>query len=108
MSRCCWRALRRSSCRADRVAGADAAREAGASVIVMDDGFQNPSLRKDFSLIVIDAGRGLGNGQVFPAGPMRAPLAAQLGRTDVLLVSGEGTLPPTLSQRRCRARAGLS
>jgi tetraacyldisaccharide 4'-kinase len=74
----------------DRVPGADAARAAGASVIVMDDGFQNPSLRKDLSLIVIDGSRGLGNGQVFPAGPLRAPLATQVGRTDLLLVSGEG------------------
>jgi tetraacyldisaccharide 4'-kinase len=74
----------------DRVAGADAARKAGASVIVMDDGFQNPSLRKDVALIVIDSNRGVGNGRVFPAGPLRAPLAAQLDRTDVIIVSGDG------------------
>jgi tetraacyldisaccharide 4'-kinase len=73
----------------DRVAGAVAAREAGASVIVMDDGFQNPSLQKDIALIVIDANRGVGNGAVFPAGPLRAPLDAQIACTDVLLVSGE-------------------
>jgi tetraacyldisaccharide 4'-kinase len=57
----------------------------------MDDGFQNPSIAKDASLIVIDSDRGLGNGLVFPAGPLRAPLKPQLARTDALIVVGEGT-----------------
>jgi tetraacyldisaccharide 4'-kinase len=57
----------------------------------MDDGFQNPALVKDATLIVIDGARGIGNGLVFPAGPLRAPLAAQLARTDALVVIGTGT-----------------
>lgn len=74
----------------DRVGGAALARAQGASVILLDDGFQNPSLAKDASLIVIDSGRGLGNGCLFPAGPLRAPLAPQIARTDALIVVGEG------------------
>ena len=74
----------------DRVAGAQAAAAGGASVVVMDDGLQNASLAKDFTLAVVDGRRGLGNGSVFPAGPLRAPLAAQLARTNALLVIGDG------------------
>jgi len=74
----------------DRVAGARAARAAGATVIVMDDGLQNALLAKDFTLAVVDARRGIGNGRVFPAGPLRAPLAAQLKRSDAFLVVGDG------------------
>jgi tetraacyldisaccharide 4'-kinase len=60
------------------------------NTIVMDDGFQNPSLAKDFSLIVIDAGAGIGTGRVFPLGPLRAPLAFQAGMADAILLLGEG------------------
>jgi tetraacyldisaccharide 4'-kinase len=74
----------------DRPAGAQAAIAAGASVIVMDDGLQNASLVKDFTIAVVDGRRGLGNGRVFPAGPLRAPLAAQLASSDALLVIGDG------------------
>jgi tetraacyldisaccharide 4'-kinase len=75
----------------DRIDGAALARSQGATVIVMDDGFQNPALTKDASIIVIDGSRGLGNAGVFPAGPLRAPLAPQLARTDALVVVGDGT-----------------
>jgi tetraacyldisaccharide 4'-kinase len=74
----------------DRIAGVALARSQGASVILMDDGFQNPAIAKDASLIVIDGGRGLGNGCVFPAGPLRAPLPPQLARTDAVVVIGDG------------------
>jgi tetraacyldisaccharide 4'-kinase len=74
----------------DRVAGAAFAKAQGATVVIMDDGLQNASLAKDFTIAVVDGRRGLGNARVFPAGPLRAPLAAQLARTDALLVIGNG------------------
>jgi len=74
----------------DRLDGVALAKSQGATVVLMDDGFQNPKLLKDASLIVIDSERGLGNGKVFPAGPLRAPLKPQLARTDALVVIGDG------------------
>jgi tetraacyldisaccharide 4'-kinase len=81
----------------DRIGGVALARSQGASVILMDDGFQNPAIAKDASLIVIDSDRGLGNGRVFPAGPLRAPLPPQLERTDALIVVGDGTAAKTVA-----------
>jgi tetraacyldisaccharide 4'-kinase len=75
----------------DRIAGVALARSQAASVILMDDGFQNPAIAKDAALIVIDGDRGLGNGRVLPAGPLRAPLSLQLDRSDALIVVGDGT-----------------
>lgn len=72
----------------DRAAGATLAERQGASVVLLDDGFQNPSIEKNASFIVIDSNRGVGNGLVFPAGPLRAPLLHQVRKTDALIVIG--------------------
>src|SRR4029079_11470674 len=75
---------------ADRAAGAKLIEGTDASVIVMDDGFQNLQLVKDFSLIVVDSQVGLGNGLVMPVGPLRAPLDKQMPSADALLLIGDG------------------
>ena len=74
----------------DRPAGAALCRAQGADVVVMDDGLQNPSLAKDFSLAVVDAGAGIGNGLTFPAGPLRVPLARQWKHVHALVLIGDG------------------
>jgi tetraacyldisaccharide 4'-kinase len=75
----------------DRAAGALAAAKAGARVVVMDDGHQNPSVKTAVSLVVVDGETRqgewpFGDGAVFPAGPMREPLAAGLSRADAVVI----------------------
>lgn len=74
----------------DRVAGAKLAVSLGATHVVMDDGFQNPSIVKNASLLVVDGTAGIGNGRIIPAGPLRAPFREQLDFADALLLVGSG------------------
>ena len=69
----------------DRVAGAAEAKLAGADIIILDDGFQNPKLAKDLSFVVIDVAQGFGNGRVHPAGPLREPPNRALDRANAVI-----------------------
>jgi tetraacyldisaccharide 4'-kinase len=87
----------------DRPDGAKLLANLGVNVVIMDDGFQNPSLNKDLALVVISGERGTGNGLVFPAGPLRAPLATQIRHAHALVILGEGGSGKWI---RIAARAG--
>ena len=72
----------------DRRAGAKAAADVGAQVLILDDGYQDPSLAKDLSLVVVDGGFGFGNGRLIPAGPLREPVATGLARASAIVLIG--------------------
>jgi len=97
----------------DRVKGAEAAVVGGAEILVMDDGFQNPTLIKDLSLVVVDGGFGFGNRRLLPAGPLREPLERGLARASGVVVLGRDrvnvgeVLPPTLPRLTAWLRPGL-
>lgn len=74
----------------NRKAGAIAAAAAGAELLILDDGFQDPHLAKDLSIVLIDAQRGFGNGWVMPSGPLREPAGKGLARADAVVLIGNG------------------
>ncbi len=74
---------------ADRYEGAKFAEQAGHDFIIMDDGLQNPSLHKDFTLLVVDGWSGFGNEKLIPAGPLRTPIQNGMKHIDAVLMIGD-------------------
>lgn len=91
----------------DRAAGVRAAVADGAEAVILDDGFQNPSVAKDLSLVVVDAARGWGNGRAIPAGPLRETVTAGLRRADFVLSIGDGAAQEAFLARWGSALGGL-
>jgi tetraacyldisaccharide 4'-kinase len=82
----------------DRAAGVREAAAAGAQIVLLDDGFQNPSVQKDLSLVVVDSDYGFGNRRVIPAGPLREAAAPGLARASAIVLLGDGPAPDPVRQ----------
>lgn len=94
----------------DRAAGAQQADSQGYELIILDDGFQNPHLHKDFSLLVVDETYGFGNGWCLPAGPLREPVRRGLQRADAVVQVSRTigqSAPPSIPTYRPIIRARL-
>ncbi len=77
---------------ADRVAAArHLLANTSVNVIIADDGLQHYRLARDLEIAVVDGRRGIGNGRMLPAGPLREP-ACRLAQVDVVLVNGAETV----------------
>jgi tetraacyldisaccharide 4'-kinase len=94
----------------DRAASGRAALQAGAQLLLMDDGLQNPGLIQDFPLLTIDGAVGFGNGRLLPAGPLREPIAVAAARTACAVLIGPDRtgalrhLPPGLAVLQAELR----
>ncbi|MDR1026732.1 MAG: tetraacyldisaccharide 4'-kinase [Lactobacillus sp.] len=93
----------------NRYQAAQIAIKEGAEIIIMDDGFQNPTLYKDVSFVVVDAGFGFGNRYCIPAGPLRERVSRGMKRADGIILVGkdENNLAKKLSKRHPVFRATI-
>ena len=91
----------------DRAAGVHAAQDAGADIVLLDDGLQNPSIIKTRSIVVVDSETGFGNGYCLPAGPLREPVSEGLKRADLVLAIGSGAARQRFIAQWAQALSGV-
>ncbi|WP_421853698.1 tetraacyldisaccharide 4'-kinase [Oricola sp.] len=87
----------------NRAQGATELVAAGIDFIIMDDGFQSRGVHYDYALIAVDSRRGIGNGAVIPAGPLRAPMVLQMRHADAVLRVGNGDAADPVVRAAARA-----
>jgi tetraacyldisaccharide 4'-kinase len=92
----------------DRQKAAIAAIQNGATVVLSDDGLQNPQFQKDISLLVMESDYGVGNGQLLPVGPLREPVRKALARSDAVILIGKGSYKPKTNLPIWRAKVTLT
>ena len=82
-----------------KVLGVKAAIQAGADIIILDDGFQNMSVHKDLSIVIADASLGFGNEHIIPAGPLREKFSSGIKRADILISIGSNKSQKKFSKK---------
>lgn len=87
----------------DRAAGARLLASRGCDLVIMDDGFQSARIHMDYALLVVDGRRGVGNGHIIPAGPVRAPIVQQLSLAQAVLKIGDGDAANRIVRMASRA-----
>ncbi len=89
----------------NRIASADAAILSGANVLIMDDGFQNNCIHKDFKILVVDSGQAFGNEMIFPSGPLRESVESGIKKSDIVLIIGPNN--PQLEEKILTIQSGI-
>lgn len=85
-----------------RAEGARLIERLGCGAIIMDDGMQNRQVLPSLTLVVVDGSRGIGNGAVIPAGPLRLSVERQLRLADAIVINGGSKRLPSIESMKAQ------